>query len=244
MSKSLKLNFIVKSYDTYPNGKLSMTSLLDFLQETAGIHAIKLNFGMEELSARNETWVLSRMRVEIDRWPERGEAIVVETWPKGVDRLFAVRDFLVYDKKGEIVARSSSYWLLVNKETKRPKPFESYISDQLKSDRSGIDQRLGKLPNLKTVDYSDKRKSMYSEIDENWHVNNVKYTEWIIDAMPYEILEERILRSYEINYLSEIKIGESIEIELGWEENDKNNLLGNVKKDDKLSCQVKMVFDN
>ena len=114
MSDSLRLDFRVKTYDTYPNGKLSIPSLLDFLQEAAGLHAIKLKFGMHDLNARNETWVLSRMRVEIERWPERGDAIVVETWPKGMDRLFAVRDFLVFDEKGEILARSSSYWLLIN----------------------------------------------------------------------------------------------------------------------------------
>lgn len=243
MSDSLRLDFRVKTYDTYPNGKLSIPSLLDFLQEAAGLHAIKLKFGMHDLNARNETWVLSRMRVEIERWPERGDAIVVETWPKGMDRLFAVRDFLVFDEKGEILARSSSYWLLINKETKRPKPFETYISENLISKRSAIDDKLGKLPNLKSVDYKDRRKSVYSELDENWHVNNVKYTEWMIDAIPYEILENSDLRSYEINYLSEVKINEPLEISLGWESEDKNVLLGNVKKEEKLSCQVKMVFD-
>ena len=79
MSDSLRLNIRVKTYDTYPNGKLSIPSLLNFLQEAAGLHAIKLKFGMDDLNARNETWVLSRMRVEIDRWPEKGDDIVVET---------------------------------------------------------------------------------------------------------------------------------------------------------------------
>ena len=243
MTNSIRIDFTVRSYDMYPNGRLSVPSLLNFLQEAAGIHAAKLKFGMHDMSARNETWVLSRMRVEIERWPEFREPIVVETWPKGTDRLFAVRDFLVYDKNGNTLARSSSYWLVINKETKRPKPFEAYISEALKSDKSAINQKLDKLPELESVDFTDNRKSMYSEIDTNGHVNNVKYTEWIMDAIPSDILDKRNLRSYDINYLSEVLLGEQLTIELGWDISDENTLLGSVKKDEKVSCRVKIIFD-
>jgi medium-chain acyl-[acyl-carrier-protein] hydrolase len=51
-------------YDTGPNGKLSQYALLNYLQDIASEHAVRLKFGLEDLMKENRFWVLSRIAAE------------------------------------------------------------------------------------------------------------------------------------------------------------------------------------
>ena len=237
------LNFDIHNSHVYQDGKLTLPSLLNFLQEAAGQHADKLNFGVHDLNMSNDTWVLSRMRVEIVKWPELGENIMVETWPKGFDRLFAVRDFRVYDSKGEVLVRASSYWLVVDRISKRPKMMTNISKELINPEISAIDQKLDKIPVAKNIDFIFSKITKSSEIDVNGHVNNVHYSEWIFNTLPVEILKERSLICYEINYMAEVFVDERVEVELGWEQTAENLMLGSVKRGDKEVCRAKLLFE-
>ena len=237
------LNFDICTSHVYKDGKLTLPSLLNFLQEAAGKHADKLKFGVHDLNISNDTWVLSKMRVEIDRWPEIGENILVETWPKGFDRLFAVRDFRVYDSKGEILVKAVSYWLVVDRISKRPKMMTNISKELINPEISAIDHKLGKIPDSKSIDFNFSKKVLSSEIDVNGHVNNVHYSEWVFNTLSAKILKERTLICYEINYMAEVFVDETVNVELGWDLTDKNLMLGSVKRGDKEVCRVKLLFD-
>ena len=237
------LNFDIRTSHVYKDGKLTLPSLLNFLQEAAGKHADKLKFGVHDLNISNDTWVLSRMRVEIVRWPEIGENIMVETWPKGFDRLFAIRDFRVYDSKGEILVKAASYWLVVDRISKRPKMMTNISKELINPEISAIDQKLGKIPVSKSIDFNFSKKVMSSEIDVNGHVNNVHYSEWVFNTLPAKILKKRKLICYEINYMAEVFVDEKVEVELGWDLSAENLMLGSVKRGDKEVCRVKLLFD-
>ncbi len=238
------INFDIRSFHVYQDGKLKLPSLLNFLQEAAGEHANKLKFGVHDLNMSNDTWVLSRMRVEINRWPEIGENIMVETWPKGFDRLFAIRDFRVYDSKGEVLVRASSYWLVVDRISKRPKMMTNISKELINPEISAIDQKLDKIPVAKNIDFIFSKITGSSEIDVNGHVNNVHYSEWIFNTLPAEILKERSLICYEINYMAEVFVDERVEVELGWEQTAENLMLGSVKRGDKEVCRAKLLFES
>jgi hypothetical protein len=54
----------------------------------------------------------SRTRFALD------DTIELETWPSGVDRLFALRDFRIR-KRGVVIGRAASQWLLFGIESRR-----------------------------------------------------------------------------------------------------------------------------
>jgi acyl-ACP thioesterase len=228
---------------TNEDGKLALSSLLDFLQKIAGEHADRLKFGVSNLNEANDTWVLSRLRVEVDKWPEKGETIVLKTWPKGIDRLFAVRDFQLYDKEGNVIARAASYWLVIDRQSKRPKMMANVFRDLDYPGLSAIDQKLVKIPESNHSDYHSQIRSEENEIDVNGHVNNVWYANWIVNTLPDEIKNEKNITSFEINYLSEVFADELVNIELGWNDDDKNLMLGSLKRSDKEVCRVRIIFD-
>jgi acyl-ACP thioesterase len=57
-----------------------------------------------------------------------------------------------------------------------------------------------------------ERKALYTDIDFNGHVNNVRYIQWIEDTLDPKLLESAVKMRFDINYLSEILGGEVTEI--------------------------------
>ena len=221
-------------------GRHALLGLLDELQTIAGEHADILHFGIKDLNKENDTWVLSKLRVEIDRWPSKEEKIILQTWPKGIDRLFAVRDFFLKDEQEKIIARAASYWLVIDRVTKRPKKISDYFKKFTYPDLSAIDKPLDKIQALKDAEYSLQIKVTENEIDINGHVNNIWYAHWILNTIPEEI--KRPITCFEINYLSEVFSGESIIAKTGYSPESPDIMLGTILKDGKEACRVKIHF--
>ena len=70
-------------------------------------------------SARGATWVLARERVELDQPIRMGEVLEVETWPAGLDRLAALRDFRLW-RDGVEVGRALTTWFAIDLATRKP----------------------------------------------------------------------------------------------------------------------------
>ncbi|RPJ09447.1 MAG: hypothetical protein EHM28_01495 [Spirochaetaceae bacterium] len=106
-------HFHVRPSEVDFRGWLSVGCLAGYLQDTAGVHANLLGFGVGDLLRKNMTWMLSRFRLEILRRTDCGEDITVTTWPSGSEKLFTYREFSVTDRQDRLVAKSSTAWLTI-----------------------------------------------------------------------------------------------------------------------------------
>ena len=52
----------------------------------------------------------------------------------------------------------------------------------------------------------------WSDIDYNQHANNVKYTVWAMDALPEELVNEKMVKELTINFNREARPGETVEL--------------------------------
>jgi medium-chain acyl-[acyl-carrier-protein] hydrolase len=231
MENFLARNFKISSFDLDPMGRARLTSLAGFFQEMAYLHANTLGFGFHDLEENGSFWVLSRMRIAVDRYPVWDEEISVETWHNGVDRLFGLREFRVVNRFEEPIARATSAWLILDAHSRRPVRPDEGLLDAGTGRGFLFRERLGK------IDIPDSRVSLgtrrvvYSDLDIMGHVNNVKYMEWCVDlCMDHRKTltaagDEKAgqpggegIRELEINYTGEARLGETIEI-LGSETN-------------------------
>ena len=69
--------------------------LCKLLQEAATAHAAKLGVAVESLREAGVAWVLSHLRLRVERWPGPDAEIVVKTWPEAANRLLVERRFEV-----------------------------------------------------------------------------------------------------------------------------------------------------
>lgn len=210
----LSREFTISSYDLDPKGQARLTTMADFFQEVAYHHATELGLGYHDMKSRKTTWVLSRMRIHMKRYPIWNEKIRVETWPSGAERLFALRDFRVFDGKGDLIGTASTAWLILDIDTHRLiRPRE--MMEQFKlivHDDQVFEAPLDKIVVQGAIEPMGEHRVVYSDLDIVGHVNNVKYMEWCIDALGLTGNTEMKISELEINFNHEALLGDHIRI--------------------------------
>jgi medium-chain acyl-[acyl-carrier-protein] hydrolase len=174
--------FAVRVFETDAHGTLAVRSLCDYMQEAAGNHAHSYGVGVGHLIDKGMTWVLSRLRVKVERLPGNGERLTIVTWPSGIDRLFALRDFLVTDEAGAPIAAAVTGWLILDTQSKRPvRPQTQAVPGGAARPRA-LENGFEKLPTFEAPEAEQEITVRWSDLDVNMHVNNSRYAEWAVEG--------------------------------------------------------------
>jgi acyl-ACP thioesterase len=193
--------------------RLTLASTFDFFQEAAIIHAEALGVGRDEMVKTGQLWVLSRMSVVWDRRPKWREPLTVRTWPRGWEKLFALRDYDIQAADGAPAVRGRSCWIILDMEKRRPlRPQAVMVNLPANQDRNAMDGIPPALESRGDLVQAGERRARYSDVDYNGHVNNARYVQWIQDLMEPEILENCRRARLDINYLGEVRPGETVEL--------------------------------
>lgn len=205
-----KKTFIIPYYEADKNKKATPLSILAYLGETSGAHTDAIGYNVETLKELNYGWMLNRWRVKIDRYPEVGEKIGIETWSSNIDRFYANREFIIYDDKNIEICRASTVWIFIDMVRKRPiripldfiqavKPIEQRNFREFYDFKKEVDLE-------DFIDFRVRR----TDIDYNNHVNNIKYLSWMLETIPCHVYENYILKEFEILYKKESIYGNTI----------------------------------
>ena len=197
-------NFSIRSYEVDCHSRLSIVSVFNFMQEAASQHADALGVSIQQLLSENYTWLLSRLKIKMNAYPAWNDRIIINTWPSGVRRLFALRDFEMKDHNNLIFGTALSAWLVLDTVKKRPVRISSFV-DRLKPVEGDhvLPDQLDKLPAFETHTHERIFQVRYGDLDINQHVNNASYVEWMLEGMPAEIHDGLGLVELEINFLAE-----------------------------------------
>ena len=232
-------NLSVHSYEIDFNGRLNIFSLFNYFQEIAWEHAGNLHFGLEDLSKRNLFWVLSRVRVEVERLPLWNEKIKLITYPRGIDGLFALRDYEIYDSNDNRIISASSSWLILSAQNRRPVRLNDLDLSFVSNDRKALSVDASKIADVKGSPIStDSLTVKPSDFDVNFHVNNGRYIEWAYNSFSFNHHNENVLKTVEVNFLAEGKESNCLNIEL-YQLSEKQNTVA-IKRieDNKELCRV------
>ncbi|MFP4384698.1 MAG: acyl-[acyl-carrier-protein] thioesterase [Spirochaetia bacterium] len=197
--------YTVSSADVDMNRRIRAGGYINIFIQAAIESADTLGFGFRGLAEENLFWVLSRMTVEIERPLHWYDRVKTETWPKDIDRLLYLRDFLVRDAEGTVTARATSGWLAVDLAARRPKKVsgtEAEAFTKLKNYHA-IKEPPEKVADV-TTGKSWKVKAAYFDIDLNRHVTATRYIDWMMDTFGSDFHENRYPKSISVNYIKEI----------------------------------------
>ena len=222
MANTFSKEFSISSFDLNPKGLARLTTIANFFQEMAYHHAGQLGFGYDDMNERHTMWVLSRMKIRINRYPVWGDQVKVETWHRGMDRLFGLRDFRVLDDDGNVLGIATTAWLILDSRTKRPVRTGVEVLNHSQGDKSVFEGKLEKIDLPDDLEVKSRRRVQFSDLDIMGHVNNVKYMEWCIDTDITEIKPERDIRELEINFMHEALL-EDLMVISGSNRNDGNS---------------------
>jgi medium-chain acyl-[acyl-carrier-protein] hydrolase len=199
-----KENFEIRSYEVDCHGRLSVTSIFNFMQEAAAKHAQALGVSIRQLLSENFTWLLSRLKLKMTSYPQWSDQLNVYTWPSGTQSLFALRDFHLKDQNNQSVGVALSAWLVVDIHKRRPARISSFVERLKPIGGAHIrGDRLDKLPRQKSYRYERRFRVRYRDLDINQHVNNASYVEWTLESIPAAIRNNTVLSELEIDFLAE-----------------------------------------
>jgi acyl-ACP thioesterase len=214
----------VPCYATDRDYRMKPSSFMNLAQEAAGRHAVHLGFGYDDLIVSNNAWILSRVHVEFIDTPMWREDIIINTWHKGLNRLFFLRDFLVTDNEGKERIKATTSWLILNLETRRLVRDPKLVEDGTVCAENVIEQPADKvqMPKDSEPEFVMEHTIAYSDIDGNAHTNNAMYMQWAMDVVPYDIASVRPVKEFTINFNRETKMGDTVSLYRLIEERDGN----------------------
>ena len=217
--------FPVACYDTDVAHYLKPGSFMDLAQELANVSADSLGFGFDDLQRYGMAWVLSRMHIEFRSLPRWKDVVELQTWHKGFEGPFYVRDFRMLDAVGTPIVLATSSWLVfdvADRRLLRREHLEEKLPMDTRYPESAIEVPCDKIvmPQEGLEEVAEHRVS-YSDVDFVGHANNARYVVWAMDCLDYETVSTRRVRSLRINFNKEIRPGESVAIfrapvEGGW----------------------------
>jgi len=221
MNKSIgSKSYEINSFLVNPRKKLGLYALLNILQDASWSHATSLGHGHDASLARKTFWVLTRQVLNVEVWPSWGETLDVQTWIRKPTGAVAMRDYEL-SIKGKKIGECTTGWLLLDADTRRPvKDGAQSIAFEFREDGGALTLETPKIMPVTNADALAKFHVRNSDIDMNDHVNNTRYAQWILDAMPIQWHERFKLSSYSINFLNESKLGDTVEVQISHLEGD------------------------
>ena len=209
-------NDIISCYRSDSHSNMRPEAFLDMAQQMAVKGAQLLPFNDTALLEKGCVWVLARMKAIFDRVVPFDTQIRLDTWHKGQQGLYFLRDYTLSDHQG-VAVRSTSSWIVMNVQTRslsRDEDVMKLLSVAAQSSDNAIEQACSKIimPRGAEVSLIGKHRVRYSDIDKNGHTNNVKYTVWALDSLPSELVMGKRLKELSINFNKEALLDEEVEL--------------------------------
>ncbi|KAH8500686.1 hypothetical protein H0E87_015787 [Populus deltoides] len=191
---------VIRSYEVGSDKTATLESIVIFSSNGFG--------ATHEMMKNDLIRVVSRMQVQVDRYPIWGEIMEIGTWVGAPGKNGMRRDWLIRSQAtGHVFARAASTWVMMNQKTRRlskmPEEVVAEISPwfiEKQAIQEDVPEKISKLDSkAKYVNSNLKR----SDLDMNQLVNNMKNVRWMLETIPDLFLESHQLSSIILEYRRE-----------------------------------------
>lgn len=212
------VTFTLTPGECSPQAVMPVTLLAARLIEVAGEHADILGVGYDRLVTDGLAWVLSRLSVEMVRWPKVNERYTVTTWVEEFNRRFSLRNFGITDDRGDTLGFCRSAWMAITSSARNAGDLSMFSSV-----RESISSRpcpIEKMPRLDPIDPDDPEVSavdhrfLYCDCDFNRHVNTLRYIEAILNRWDMAFFDSRQVGRLDIAFMHEARCGDLVKVML------------------------------
>ncbi|KAJ8467399.1 hypothetical protein OPV22_029951 [Ensete ventricosum] len=225
---SYKERFVVRCYEVGFKKTATVGTIANLLQEVACNHVLHLGSTGELAVLPNMRklrliWVVSRMHIEMYKYPAWSDMVEIETWYQGEGKIGFKRDWIVKDSAtDEVIGRATSKWVLMNQDTRKLQQLndearEVYLVYGPRTDRLAFPEKnndsLKKIPKLADPAQYSRLGILprRADLDMNQHINNVTYIGWFHESMPREIIDTHELQTITIDYKRECQYEDAVD---------------------------------
>ncbi len=199
--------YTLRGYECDANGRLSVPALMNFMQESANRNALDYGIGIDDLARRGYGWMLMRFGLHMHHYPRYGQKISVITYPTFVNKFFIHRDFRVLADDGTLLADARSIWIVFSIDKRTMVPLPDFIRALTPPTNIEPLPKLDLKPDFQNLPVvSDETQTVtvgWFDIDQNQHVNNVAYVQWLLEAVPKDVLQGSELAELDVIFRNE-----------------------------------------
>lgn len=228
MTEQFTQTFFLSAGETNPEQEMALPILVTKIIDIATAHANSLGIGNPSMADRNCGWVLSRLTIEMTRWPRVNDTYSITTWIESWNRHFSERAFCIRSDEGEILGYARSIWMVMS---------------TINHENAGLSHLTlpeGMIPGLECPIARQKRhrpimgpgespdestsgtimathpatpyRFKYCDLDSYRHVNTVRYVDLLLNQFTLEDFDKKCVRRLELSFLHEARYGMSIDI--------------------------------
>lgn len=239
---SYKKEYEVRLEDLGKENLATDVAIMKMLEEIAEQNSFEVGYGLENLAETNSAWLLLDWKVEINKRPKYKEKILVETWSRKMERCYGYRDFEVYNKDNELIAKGTSKWVLIDIEKRKPIRIEVSTAEKYAKYDKGYTVYENEIEKIEEVsedelifvrEYFVQRR----DIDVNKHMNNIAYLELAYEILPENIYNENMFKNVRITYKKEVKFGDKVNC---YYTNKENKHIVTIKSEDKINAIIEL----
>lgn len=201
----------IRQRDVDQFDRVTPGALYGFMQDAALAHSAARGLSGPEFFKLGYAWMLNRIHFKIDTPPKLLERLTIKTWGSDFSGLYAVREFHIVDPEGKIIVRGTSRWIIIDLKKKRVVRVPDFIEERYGVlDQRGLDAPFAKL----RLDVQSKDQLeiqiRWSDLDSNCHANSARYFDWCVDTLPVEVLQQKRLTEFELEYKKELLLNDHV----------------------------------
>lgn len=195
--------------ETDAQGRMPLPLIVTRVIEVATAHADALGLGYANLIEHRAGWVLSRLSVEMERYPRIGETYTFTTYIQAYTRLYSDRCFVITDADGCEIGHVRSMWVAIDIDKRTAVDLTRFNPDLFV-----IGRRQCPIPMPRKIPAAGPEASAtpytfkYCDIDFYRHVNTVMYVRLLLNQWSVDFFDSHRIRSFSIAFHSECHYGQ------------------------------------
>lgn len=222
--------------------EVSVPLLANRILDVATRHADMWGVGYENITRSNQAWVLARLAIEMERYPNPYQTMVVETWIEDFNRHYSERNFCFRDTEGNIYGYARSIWFVIDLVTRKSLDISTfeYLKDRRLQKECPIAPQGRVKPVEEGIGYD--YQIVFSDIDFNRHFNSGRQIEHVLNLFPLDIFDRNMVKRFEISYMNEAHFGDKVKV-VGCED-EPGKYTAEVRHDDgsNVVCRCRIEF--
>lgn len=206
--------FLINDTNVDFSSVVPITELIKFFQITTFNHSNLMGLDHDSMQKNsNAFWVITKLKIRLNGNIKVGDKISAITWTHELGGVRALRD-CVLKNKNSIRVKATSEWCCLDYETRRLRKMSTIHYPELEMEKTNNLNTT--FTNLK-VDVSEKdfvysKTVRATDIDLNYHTNNLKYNFMALDSFSVDELKSICIQEYEIYFVNESYENDRIDI--------------------------------
>lgn len=228
LQKKYSQTFFLSAGETDAEGRMSVNFLTSKIIDISTAHANSLGIGNPAMEDKGCGWVLSRLALEMEKYPTVNETYTLTTWIESFNRHFSERIIMVSDADGNAFGFARTIWMVLDTKSRESVglshlkiPEELIIPDECPIARQGKHKQIlpasegesdlpkGTLPS-NTPAFSYRIK--YCDLDFYRHVNTVRYVVLLLNGFSLEEWDRTEVERMELAFMHELRFGQEITV--------------------------------